>query len=183
MCAWELVFDILLWPSGSWETKVSNREKRQQKRKEKGAGDSSPSPGGDDSPANPSPAPEAAKPTNQKKSKGTGVPQPTDLLLHVLAIASSLRPLTTGSCHQNDTAVVSFCSTNCGVIWACMCACVLCLTSVCVYRVGFTETPFFIFLVSSHWFSGLLQANRLLICSSCGKCCLALRGLCKWLFL
>ncbi|XP_031432253.1 protein LYRIC isoform X2 [Clupea harengus] len=57
-------------PEGSWETKVSNREKRQQKRKEKGAGDSSPSPGGDDSPANPSPAPEAAKPTNQKKSKG-----------------------------------------------------------------------------------------------------------------
>lgn len=69
-------FDILLWHSGDWETKVSNREKRQQKRKEKGTGDGSPSPGGVEPPATtstatPSPAPEPVKATSQKKSKGT----------------------------------------------------------------------------------------------------------------
>lgn len=72
MCACVPMCDILLWHLGDWETKVSNREKRQQKRKEKGTGDGSPSPGGVEPPANPSPAPEPVKPTNQKKSKGEG---------------------------------------------------------------------------------------------------------------
>ncbi|XP_064204179.1 metadherin a isoform X1 [Anguilla rostrata] len=60
---------------GAWETKVSNREKRQQRRKDKAPGDESGSPGGADpplrapaeQPAVPAPAP---APTGLRKSRG-----------------------------------------------------------------------------------------------------------------
>ncbi|XP_029920024.1 metadherin a [Myripristis murdjan] len=54
---------------GAWETKVSNREKRQQRRKEKGSEDSG-SPGGVDAPKTHVEAPVAPAPTNVKKNRG-----------------------------------------------------------------------------------------------------------------
>ncbi|KAM9851657.1 uncharacterized protein ACBR49_004813 isoform 2-T2 [Aulostomus maculatus] len=59
---------------GTWETKVSNKEKREQRKKDKGSSDGSASPGGGDTPVSPpqeqpkaSAAPSA---TSQKKKKG-----------------------------------------------------------------------------------------------------------------
>ncbi|CAJ1083443.1 metadherin a isoform X1 [Xyrichtys novacula] len=54
---------------GAWETKVSNREKKQQRRKDKGPEDSG-SPGGVDTPKTSVEAPVATAPTNTKKNKG-----------------------------------------------------------------------------------------------------------------
>ncbi|KAM6974553.1 metadherin a isoform 2-T2 [Tautogolabrus adspersus] len=54
---------------GAWETKVSNREKKQQRRKDKGPEDSG-SPGGVDALKTNVEAPVATAPTNTKKSKG-----------------------------------------------------------------------------------------------------------------
>ncbi|KAM4735022.1 uncharacterized protein FYW61_005603 isoform 2-T2 [Anableps anableps] len=60
---------------GTWETKVSNKEKREQRKKDKNSSDGSASPGGGDTPVNAPPeqpkacaAPPA--PANQKKKKG-----------------------------------------------------------------------------------------------------------------
>nr|XP_020452996.1 protein LYRIC isoform X1 [Monopterus albus] len=55
---------------GAWETKVSNREKRQQRRKDKGPEDSG-SPGGVEAPRTPVAAPVATASTNTKKNRGT----------------------------------------------------------------------------------------------------------------
>ena len=61
---------------GTWETKVSNKEKREQRKKDKGSSDGSASPGGGDTPVSYSPeqpkAPSAPVPANQKKKKGEG---------------------------------------------------------------------------------------------------------------
>ncbi|XP_041664691.1 metadherin a isoform X2 [Cheilinus undulatus] len=54
---------------GAWETKVSNREKKQQRRKDKGPEDSG-SPGGRDAPKSNVEAPVATVPANTKKNKG-----------------------------------------------------------------------------------------------------------------
>lgn len=54
---------------GAWETKVSNREKRQQRRKDKGPEDSG-SPGGVEAPKSNVAAPVATAPTNTKKNRG-----------------------------------------------------------------------------------------------------------------
>ncbi|XP_070778342.1 metadherin a [Enoplosus armatus] len=54
---------------GAWETKVSNREKKQQRRKDKGPEDSG-SPGGVESPKTNVEAPVATAPTNTKKNRG-----------------------------------------------------------------------------------------------------------------
>ncbi|XP_038581824.1 metadherin a isoform X2 [Micropterus salmoides] len=54
---------------GAWETKVSNREKKQQRRKEKGSGDSG-SPAGGGAPKTNVEAPVATAPTNTKKKRG-----------------------------------------------------------------------------------------------------------------
>ncbi|XP_074543049.1 metadherin a [Halichoeres trimaculatus] len=58
---------------GAWETKVSNREKKQQRRKDKGPEDSG-SPGGVDTPKTSVEAPVATAPTNTKKSRGNQEP-------------------------------------------------------------------------------------------------------------
>ncbi|KAF3707412.1 Protein LYRIC Lysine-rich CEACAM1 co-isolated protein Metadherin Metastasis adhesion protein [Channa argus] len=58
---------------GAWETKVSNREKRQQRRKDKGPEDSG-SPGGFEVPKTIVPAPVATAPTSVKKNRGNNVP-------------------------------------------------------------------------------------------------------------
>ncbi|XP_043972275.1 protein LYRIC-like isoform X4 [Gambusia affinis] len=61
---------------GTWETKVSNKEKREQRKKDKSSSDGSASPGGGDTPVNAPPeqpgAPAAppAPPASQKKKKG-----------------------------------------------------------------------------------------------------------------
>lgn len=61
---------------GAWETKISNREKRQQRRKDKTASDDSGSPGGVEPAASISVEPlkttVAAAPVVQKKNKGMG---------------------------------------------------------------------------------------------------------------
>lgn len=57
-------------PAGAWETKVSNREKRQQRRKDKGPEDSGSS-GGVDAPKTHMTAPVTTAPTNTKKSRGS----------------------------------------------------------------------------------------------------------------
>lgn len=54
-------------PPGAWETKVSNREKRQQRRKDKGSEDSG-SPGGVETPKTHVEPPVATVPA--KKNKG-----------------------------------------------------------------------------------------------------------------
>lgn len=70
-----LVWDALsvwLCLAGAWETKVSNREKRQQRKKEKGPGDSSGSPevGDRASQKVEQPAATAPAPAGPKKNKG-----------------------------------------------------------------------------------------------------------------
>ncbi|XP_016526135.1 protein LYRIC isoform X3 [Poecilia formosa] len=61
---------------GTWETKVSNKEKREQRKKDKNSSDGSASPGGGDTPVNaPLEQPRAsaappAPPASQKKKKG-----------------------------------------------------------------------------------------------------------------
>uniref|UniRef100_A0A3P9PT53 Protein LYRIC-like n=1 Tax=Poecilia reticulata TaxID=8081 RepID=A0A3P9PT53_POERE len=62
--------------SGTWETKVSNKEKREQRKKDKNSSDGSASPGGGDTPVNAPPeqprasAAPPAPPASQKKKKG-----------------------------------------------------------------------------------------------------------------
>lgn len=56
-------------PLGAWETKVSNREKRQQRRRDKGPEDSG-SPGGVEAPKAHVAAPVATAPTNTKRNRG-----------------------------------------------------------------------------------------------------------------
>ncbi|CAN9514024.1 unnamed protein product [Ophioblennius macclurei] len=59
---------------GTWETKVSNKEKREQRKKDKSSSDGSASPGGGDTPVSTPPAqPKASAapaPAGQKKKKG-----------------------------------------------------------------------------------------------------------------
>ncbi|XP_034056795.1 metadherin a isoform X2 [Gymnodraco acuticeps] len=57
---------------GAWETKVSNREKKQQRRKDPGSEDSG-SPGGAEAPKSNAEALVATAPTNTKKNKGNHV--------------------------------------------------------------------------------------------------------------
>ncbi|XP_017548928.1 metadherin a isoform X2 [Pygocentrus nattereri] len=54
---------------GAWETKVSNREKRQQRRKDKGPGDDSGSPGGGNHAGQLTEQPVVSAPANTKKNK------------------------------------------------------------------------------------------------------------------
>lgn len=56
-------------PPGAWETKVSNREKKQQRRKDKGPEDSG-GPGGVEAPKTHVEAPVASVTTNTKKNRG-----------------------------------------------------------------------------------------------------------------
>ncbi len=60
--------------SGTWETKVSNKEKREQRKKDKSSSDGSASPGGGDTPlSTPQEQPKASAapaPASQKKKKG-----------------------------------------------------------------------------------------------------------------
>lgn len=60
---------FFLCPPGAWETKVSNREKKQQRRKDKGPEDSG-SPGGVEAPKTNVDAPVATAPTNTKRNRG-----------------------------------------------------------------------------------------------------------------
>lgn len=57
---------------GAWETKISNREKRQQRKKDKGSNDESGSPGGGRhlGQQTEQPAVTAPAPANSKKNKG-----------------------------------------------------------------------------------------------------------------
>lgn len=71
--------DLTIWyvsicfPTGAWETKVSNREKKQQRRKEKGPEDSE-SPGRVGAPKTSTEAP--AAPANTKKNRNHGIQHP-----------------------------------------------------------------------------------------------------------
>ncbi len=58
-----------MYPPGAWETKVSNREKKQQRRKDKGPEDSG-GPGGVEAPKTNVEAPVATAPANTKKNRG-----------------------------------------------------------------------------------------------------------------
>ncbi|KAK5922793.1 hypothetical protein CgunFtcFv8_020028 [Champsocephalus gunnari] len=62
---------------GTWETKVSNKEKREQRKKDKGSSDGSNSPGGGHTPVSASPeqpkASAAPPPASQTKTKGESV--------------------------------------------------------------------------------------------------------------
>lgn len=60
---------FFLCPPGAWETKVSNREKKQQRRKDKGSEDSG-SPGGVDASKANVEARVTTAPTNTKKNRG-----------------------------------------------------------------------------------------------------------------
>ncbi|KAM4568780.1 protein LYRIC-like isoform 2-T2 [Fundulus diaphanus] len=56
---------------GTWETKVSNKEKREQRKKDKNSSDGSASPRGGETPVNAPPEqPKAPAPAGQKKKKG-----------------------------------------------------------------------------------------------------------------
>lgn len=55
---------------GAWETKISNREKRQQRKKEKGSNDESGSPGGGQHVGQQMEQPALTAPVNSKKNKG-----------------------------------------------------------------------------------------------------------------
>lgn len=73
--------NVLTYFSGTWETKVSNKEKREQRKKDKNSSDGSASPGGGGTPVSAhreepkapvAPvAPAAPAPANQKKKKGS----------------------------------------------------------------------------------------------------------------
>ncbi len=68
-----LVWDVIsvwLCLAGAWETKVSNREKRQQRKKEKGPGDSSGSPEVGDRASQKVEQPAVTAPAGTKKNKG-----------------------------------------------------------------------------------------------------------------
>lgn len=79
--------------SGTWETKVSNKEKREQRKKDKSSSDGSASPGGGNTPVStPSeqPKPAAAPaPANQKKKKGASLKPHHDIC------SCSMHPQTT----------------------------------------------------------------------------------------
>lgn len=55
---------------GAWETKISNREKRQQRKKEKGSNDESGSPGGGQYVGQQTEHPAVPAAVNTKKNKG-----------------------------------------------------------------------------------------------------------------
>ncbi|XP_068189832.1 metadherin a isoform X2 [Antennarius striatus] len=61
--------DVKETDDGAWETKVSNREKKQQRRKDKGSEDSG-SPGGLEAPKTNGEAPVATAPTSSKRNRG-----------------------------------------------------------------------------------------------------------------
>uniref|UniRef100_A0A1A8GJD0 Metadherin b n=1 Tax=Nothobranchius korthausae TaxID=1143690 RepID=A0A1A8GJD0_9TELE len=81
---------------GTWETKVSNKEKREQRKKDKGSSDGSASPGGGNSPVSTPPAqpkastaPPTPAPASQKKKKGESAHVKAEKLGAVSAANSS----------------------------------------------------------------------------------------------
>ncbi|XP_034466259.1 protein LYRIC-like isoform X2 [Hippoglossus hippoglossus] len=78
---------------GTWETKVSNKEKREMRKKDKGSSDGSASPGGGDTPVSYSPeqpkAPSAPVPANQKKKKGESTKVKTEKVGAVVSQVNS----------------------------------------------------------------------------------------------
>ncbi|CAB1421916.1 unnamed protein product [Pleuronectes platessa] len=93
---------------GSWETKVSNKEKREQRKKDKGSSDGSASPGGGDTPLNYSPeqpkAPKAPVPANQKKKKGESTKVKTEKVEAVVSQVNS-REMAAETAGVTDMAV------------------------------------------------------------------------------
>ncbi len=69
LLVWD-AFSEWLCLAGTWETKVSNREKRQQRKKEKGPGDSSESPEGGVRASQKVEQPAVTAPAGTKKNKG-----------------------------------------------------------------------------------------------------------------
>ncbi|XP_037532361.1 protein LYRIC isoform X2 [Nematolebias whitei] len=79
---------------GTWETKVSNKEKREQRKKDKGSSDGSASPGGGNTPVNvPPEQPKASAappaPASQKKKKGEAAKVKAEKLEAVVSQGSS----------------------------------------------------------------------------------------------
>ncbi|XP_028984066.1 protein LYRIC-like isoform X2 [Betta splendens] len=85
---------------GTWETKVSNKEKREQRKKDKGSSDGSSSPGGGETPVSSPPeqqptasvapsAPPASVPTAQKKKKGESTKVKTEKVEAVVSQVNS----------------------------------------------------------------------------------------------
>ncbi|KAM9309909.1 protein LYRIC-like isoform 2-T3 [Pholidichthys leucotaenia] len=73
---------------GTWETKVSNKEKREQRKKDKSSSDGSASPGGGDTPViTPAEQPKASvalPPAQQKKKKGESTKVKVEKVEHVV---------------------------------------------------------------------------------------------------
>lgn len=69
-CFEKVLFSVWLCLAGAWETKVSNREKRQQRKKEKGPGDSSGSPEAGDRASQKVEQPVVTATAGTKKNKG-----------------------------------------------------------------------------------------------------------------
>lgn len=76
---------------GTWETKVSNKEKREQRKKDKSSSDGSASPGGGDTPVSaPREQPKAsAAPANQKKKKGESTKAKTEKVAEAVSQVNS----------------------------------------------------------------------------------------------
>lgn len=92
---------------GTWETKVSNKEKREQRKKDKGSSDGSASPGGGDRPVSHPPeqpkASAAPAPSNQKKKKGESTKVKAEKVEPVVAQVNSRE----AAAPVTDTAAVS----------------------------------------------------------------------------
>lgn len=81
-----------MYPPGAWETKVSNREKKQQRRKDKGPEESG-SPGGLMTLKTSVEAPVAKTATNNKKSRGNHGNPPANLTNRVFAVGQPVTGL------------------------------------------------------------------------------------------
>ncbi|TSK31501.1 Ribonucleoside-diphosphate reductase subunit M2 B [Bagarius yarrelli] len=107
---------------GAWETKISNREKRQQRKKEKGSNDESGSPGGGQHAGQRTEQPAVTAPVNSKKNKESlnikavksdgGVPPVQSTWNNVSSVSSggwtdiSVKPPPQGSVSDREKASV-----------------------------------------------------------------------------
>uniref|UniRef100_A0A1A8QK04 Metadherin b n=3 Tax=Nothobranchius TaxID=28779 RepID=A0A1A8QK04_9TELE len=97
---------------GTWETKVSNKEKREQRKKDKGSSDGSASPGGGNSPVSTPPAqPKASTappapapaPASQKKKKANSS-EPAEVAAATTGMSIKVAPKTTSWSTQRQPA-------------------------------------------------------------------------------
>lgn len=94
---------------GTWETKVSNKEKREQRKKDKSSSDGSASPGGGDTPVSAPPeqpkAPAAPTSTAQKKKKGESTKVKAEKVETVVSQVNSSEAVAVAAAAVTDIAV------------------------------------------------------------------------------